>query len=766
MKCMCVLAVICIFGCLVPAVAVPAGAADGPLGTTSTVIMSDAYRIIPWDGGKKIIMDGFGQRMEPGAPMLPAKRVLIALPPGARVQYIEAEGIGGAPLSGSYRIVPAPRIVPLAGGAVGGKLAARMQREWREKNETIYSTDDPYPGSLARLVGSGALRKYAYAAVSVCPFSYRPLSGRLTNYDAVRVTVHYSVPSPGSARSMEVERLMHDRTVDEKASELFVNIDQVRGLYDAGPPVTARQADTHDYVIVTTDALTGAIYSSGFVGWKYALGYSVRIVRLTDPEIALQPGADLAERIRNFLRDYYGTWGIQYVLIVGDVATVPMRYSFPNPDDHTHNPGNYPYPGESVPSDNYYADLSLPDADSWDLDGDGYYGEYLHDSPDFLAEVYVGRIPTSDTTRIVYTLEKLIGFEGDDGAWKDRALHPGSILFYENQNYEEYPKIDGCTLLNQIEIDIMSGWTVSHYSEQDGIDPSGYPWPAINVPAWIDDWRTGQYGVVNWSGHGAPFGVGRTVWLWDDGDGVPETDGSDGWSQPSLIDLGCVLDDDHPSIVFAVSCYVGFPEPLAQGNLGIDLLTDPGFGASSGIVSSTRPAWISADVVNNPGGAESVCYEFNRYGITENERLGEALYHAKNYCYVNYGWDHYAEYINQCNFNLYGDPSLLRTGIMVSGAENHPAAARILLFQNYPNPFNPSTVIRFDLSRAAHVTLRVYNVKGELVSTVADGGMPAGRNEVDWKGTDDSGRAVASGVYFYRLAAGDDVRTRKMTLIR
>jgi hypothetical protein len=731
-----------------------------------TVVRSGTYRIVSGDDGQRIVMDGFGYRMEPGKPMLPKKMILIALPPGARVHRVEAQGLGGTLFAEIHRIAPAPPIVPLVGVHHNRELIAAMRREWRESYNTAYTTDDAYPNEIAKITGRGSLRKYAYVSVSVCPFSYRPLSGRLTYYDAVRITVHFSVPSPGSDRAAEIGELVHDRVADRKASELFINYDQVKDLYHIEQPA-AIQGETYDYIIITADDLTGAIASSDFVTWKTDLGYSVRIVLLTDPEIAGQPGADQAEQIRNFLRSYYGSWGIQYVLFVGDCATVPMRYCFPNPDDHSHNPGNYPNPGGSVPTDNYYADLSLPDDESWDSDGDGYLGEYLHDNPDFLAEVYVGRIPTSDTNRITYALDKLVGFEQDMGAWKDHALQPGTILFYENENYSGYPKIDGCTLLNKIETDLMSGWTVSRYSEQEGLDPSDFPWPAVNLAAWTNDWRTGQYGVVNWSGHGAPFGVVRTVWDWDDGDGVPESDMGE-MSGPGLIDIGCTLDDDFPSIVFAVSCYVGFPESNGVGNLGIDLLTEPGFGAAAGIVSSTRPAWISADVIAYPGGAESICYEFNRYGIGENERLGEALFDAKYYCYQNYGWDHYAEHINQCNFNLYGDPSMLRSGITTAVRDwNVPQIPEsALLLQNYPNPFNPTTVIRYDLPRAMHVRLCVYNVKGELVTTLVNEHMDAGPKEICWDAKDERGRAVASGIYFYHLTAGTFVQTRKMALFR
>ncbi len=88
------------------------------------------------------------------------------------------------------------------------------------------------------------------------------------------------------------------------------------------------------------------------------------------------------------------------------------------------------------------------------------------------------------------------------------------------------------------------------------------------------------------------------------------------------------------------------------------------------------------------------------------------------------------------------------------------------LYQNSPNPFNPVTTIRFDLPRAEHVRLVVYNVKGELVATLADQNMDAGRKEITWDAKDSAGRTATSGVYFYRLVAGEFVETRKMILLR
>jgi flagellar hook assembly protein FlgD len=88
------------------------------------------------------------------------------------------------------------------------------------------------------------------------------------------------------------------------------------------------------------------------------------------------------------------------------------------------------------------------------------------------------------------------------------------------------------------------------------------------------------------------------------------------------------------------------------------------------------------------------------------------------------------------------------------------------LYPNYPNPFNPTTTIRYDLSGGGPVRLTVFDITGALVRTLVDGERPAGIHEATWDGRDEKGREVASGVYFYRLEAGDYARTRKMLLVK
>jgi hypothetical protein len=88
------------------------------------------------------------------------------------------------------------------------------------------------------------------------------------------------------------------------------------------------------------------------------------------------------------------------------------------------------------------------------------------------------------------------------------------------------------------------------------------------------------------------------------------------------------------------------------------------------------------------------------------------------------------------------------------------------LEQNYPNPFNPATSIRFSIPEAGVVRLKVYDVAGRVVRTLVDGATGAGRALVTWDGMDETGRRVASGVYFYRLEAPGATLTRKMMLLK
>jgi hypothetical protein len=88
------------------------------------------------------------------------------------------------------------------------------------------------------------------------------------------------------------------------------------------------------------------------------------------------------------------------------------------------------------------------------------------------------------------------------------------------------------------------------------------------------------------------------------------------------------------------------------------------------------------------------------------------------------------------------------------------------LSQNYPNPFNPETMIGYQLPQRSSVSLRIYDITGRLIRTLAEGYRPAGFHNAIWDARDDLGNEVASGIYYYSLGTGDFRETRRMVLLR
>jgi hypothetical protein len=100
------------------------------------------------------------------------------------------------------------------------------------------------------------------------------------------------------------------------------------------------------------------------------------------------------------------------------------------------------------------------------------------------------------------------------------------------------------------------------------------------------------------------------------------------------------------------------------------------------------------------------------------------------------------------------------------GADS-PEFAKNDLGQNYPNPFNPTTTIEYQVKTSGHVSLKIYNVAGQLVRTLVDEQVKAGQvMNATWSGMDNANQPVSSGVYFYKLVTKNFTQTKKMVLLK
>jgi hypothetical protein len=119
-----------------------------------------------------------------------------------------------------------------------------------------------------------------------------------------------------------------------------------------------------------------------------------------------------------------------------------------------------------------------------------------------------------------------------------------------------------------------------------------------------------------------------------------------------------------------------------------------------------------------------------------------------------------------CGWTDHLSPFAIGAG-SVTGVPDGDVPLAFTLHANVPNPFNPITTIAYDIpAGGADVDISVFDVSGRLVRQLVHEHRPAGVSSAQWKGDDDRGQRVASGVYFYRMRAGAFVDTKKMVLLK
>ena len=129
----------------------------------------------------------------------------------------------------------------------------------------------------------------------------------------------------------------------------------------------------------------------------------------------------------------------------------------------------------------------------------------------------------------------------------------------------------------------------------------------------------------------------------------------------------------------------------------------------------------------------------------------------------------YTEVINGEGRTMVATPEFSNVMVALSGGapvEPSLIPTAFALRQNAPNPFNPSTNISFDLPVASQVKLEILNVLGQQVRTVLNEFHEAGAHSVVWDGRDEYGSTTASGIYFYRITAGEHQAVKKMMMLK
>ncbi len=132
------------------------------------------------------------------------------------------------------------------------------------------------------------------------------------------------------------------------------------------------------------------------------------------------------------------------------------------------------------------------------------------------------------------------------------------------------------------------------------------------------------------------------------------------------------------------------------------------------------------------------------------------------YTYLPIIWDDYIPAEEVCVQAFIPDGGGVKE---IPGSEDS-RPSEFFLSQNYPNPFNPATNFQFSLPKSVHVRVEIFNIVGQKVRTLVNEQMKPGVYLVDWDGEDEKGSFVSSGIYFYRMQAGDFSDMKKMVLVK
>jgi hypothetical protein len=648
---------LCLF-LLLSSLAFSASAAAPQAETITIKLQTPAYHITPGnDGFDGVQIEGFDLSTAPGDPALPGKIYDVALPPDVAGESISVELLNAksVELPGTYRIAPAPPAVTWVDGreiiAWGENASSIIDGQ----NTKVYQNDAFFPASHLTPVAQSQMRKWRFVRLLFMPMQYNPVTGklRLTTEGEARVTFERKP----AIQAQQIQTELSDTVMDREAARILYNYDQAQAWYHLDTPPMSLSTEA-SYVIITTNQIVAASSQlANFVAHQQAKGNTVEVVTETQyGGLVGQSPNGTAEKIRQWLKNNYQAKHIQYVLLIGNpdpddpstagdsVGDVPMKMCWPRRDAGDEY--------KEAPTDYFYADLT----GNWDLDGDGYFGEYAGDrgtgGVDYAPEVYVGRIP-------VYTgaagwadaldgiLQKTMDYEiSADVAWRKSALLPMS--FSDSST-------DGAALGESMKSGYLNAKGYTSYTlyqhKTSGCASGSTSNESLVGGAVRTRWQNSDYGVVTWWGHGnetgAYVGYGSTC--------------SDG-SILTSADAG-VLDDSHPAIVYQCSCLNGYPETGA--NLGYTLLKR---GAVA-TVSASRVSWYRVGAWSPSRSIDdnaSIGYYFMQQLVSNQDPAGKALYDQKG----QMGSGSQAAWMNLMDFNLYGDPSIS----LSSGATGCPDA--------------------------------------------------------------------------------------------
>ncbi len=532
-----------------------------------------------------VIMENLPTAAMTGEPRLPVKVVHILLPPNSQIEEIKVTASEKISLGEGYNLEPQGASLPLSKHTPPGSLY---------QNPLIYNSSKPFPEDVYNEKSISYFRGYPILSLALYPLHYVPDKGELFYYEEMDVIV--------KTRRGETNELLRALPQDEVSVRKMVDNPSVAQSYTQSSSSIAPLGTNYSYVIITDETLENAFqplveHKSQFI--------SARIVNLSYIQSSYS-GADLPEKIRNFITYAYQNWNTEYVLLGGDDDVIPHRgfYGYVASDP--------PEEDYDIPADLYYAALD----GTWNDDQDSRWGE--PNEADWYAEVYVGRAPVSNSNEATTFVNKVIAFETTNKP-NIVQLHQSRLEHDNIPDSRETP--EACASW------IPEFYTINKLYEENEV---------VTKTKWVNAFSDGCL-IIQHLGHGTYF---RYVLNY-------EKDGEITWHNSDASELS----NDFYPLHIAPICFAGAFD--YNDCLGENYLLNGGGGTSACILNS-RYGWYSSSNAHKYSGefVERQFYTLFSGGI---ENLGKMMQLAKEYFAFSattdttYRWCYY-------EINLLGDP--------------------------------------------------------------------------------------------------------------
>ncbi len=583
--------------------------------------------------------------------------------------------------------------------AMARKFVVPLSKPYRTAMGVVKSTTiepssraDTYPENFVRLNTTGTLGNCKLITVEINPYLRHNVDKTYREMKSGVVKINYST----SAESVNATILPW--FVDD-LQRIATNYSDMISSY-----VVDQGESTPHMAIITTQAIVeGSESLDRFIKSKEKNGFNITLV--TEADWA-GTSWDKADDIRLWLQNNYESKRINYALLIGNPipseGDVPMKVTLPMATPI----------GSDCPTDFYFAELT----GNWDLNGNAWCGEGGLDlgigGADKFSEVAVGRIPVydNDYTTLDQILNKTITYMDADPStisWRKNILMAAEPSDPRTPSYQFAEAV-------KAEFADPNGWgSFRIYKESYGdIVPDLSPTTIENVTA---TWKDAKFGIAEWQTHGNE----------DLAKKVMDSESTD------------LLNNEYPTLLFQGSCLNAHPE--TKNNLAYSFLKN----GAVGTIASTRLSLYKSGLTD-PTDIKmtnlSMCYYFGKYMIEDKETIGDALNRMKS----EIDGDFTGAWLNYCDYNIYGDPSISiasSAGNGVSVVESQTVSGMKLHVEN--------NRIEFKLANSSlqSVQLKLFNLRGQEVFTQ---NISSGENSISLKNMQSS---VSKGVYMLSVNA-------------